>query len=272
MTTMEKTDLIYAVADCTNMNVNELNAMSQTELVEKVILPRILGTPRGNFRYNRIEGRYMQLIADYGKLCVELDRQSGELLMEFAMQRISKGAVLHEGVHLINILPEKYQKYTSAYDEPGIMGPECWNFLLSNLVFCVKHLKHEAYRDHAEKILWGLLEHLNPDGTTNNGYLWNDEKYVGASKSEAYQAAEQMATCCFNINTIAQHFASDWRKHKAYLKRNENVIDWKAFFAHVDLEAENFYTGIRRTMYQYSGLYKSRTEAKILKEIHDFRD
>ena len=241
--------------------------MPQPELVDKVILPYILGMPRSNFRYNRITGRYMQFVADYGQYCIGVDRQSGELLMEFALQRLSNGAVIHEWVHLIDILPEKYQKYTAAYDEPGLIGPECWNFLKGNLAFCIKNLQHEAYRDHAIKILWGLLEHLNPDGTTNKGYMWNDAKYVGATVAEAYKLAEDVAMWYFKIDTIAQNFATNWRWHKAFLKRNAPVIDWDNFFSHVDLENETFFEGWTRKLYQLLGLYEKLTKAAIKKEI-----
>ena len=266
---MERKDLIQAVAESSRIeNLTELYAMTQNELVEKVILPFILGTPRGNHRYNRISGEYMKFVAQYGQMCVELDRESGELLMEFALQRLSKGAVVHKGIHLINILPEAYRQYTSAYDEPGLMGPECWEFILNNLVFCVKNLSNAAYRNHAEQILWGLFGHLNPDGSTIDGYMWNRAEYVGASEAQAYEWAEKAAVECFGVDAIAQHFALRWRQHKAFYKRHMSSIHWEtAFFPWLDLDNETFYTGAMRFLYRVLGLYTNKTKKRILAEI-----
>ncbi|MBP5353389.1 MAG: hypothetical protein J6Y91_06500 [Alphaproteobacteria bacterium] len=258
-----------AVAEnCHIKDVTMLNNMSQQELVDKIILPHLAGIARDNIRYNRITGTYMQFLADWGQTCIELDRTSGELLMEMALQRLSKGAVIHSGVHLINILPDEYKKYTAAYDEPGLVGPECWNFIKANLVFCIQNLRTESYRCHAEAILWGLLDHLNPDGSTNDGYMWNRPDYVGASEAEAYHWAEVAAIKCFGVDAIAQHFAPKWQQHKDFLRRYDDGINWDNFFKKVDLDAEPYSSGLGRFVYKLFGAYDGHVRKAILKEIH----
>ena len=92
---MERTFIEAVVALC-RVDVNKIACMPQRELVENYILPRGVEPTGQDTRGWRISPQFMQFMADWGQYCVAEDRATGELLMEIALQRLSKGAIIRE--------------------------------------------------------------------------------------------------------------------------------------------------------------------------------
>ena len=162
-----RTNFLNKVAAMSGKNVNELVGMSQNEVVNKVILPIIVQPTGQDIRGWRIGDDYMSLMAEFGEYCWQQDAFTGEILLEIALQRISCGAVLHEASSY-KILPEAYRKYSAMCDQPGLMSDACFNFLQKQIVTC---LKAKLTREHAKKIIFGLIDHLDEQGNELNGYM-----------------------------------------------------------------------------------------------------
>ena len=162
-----RTNFLNKVAAMSGKNVNELVGMSQNEVVNKVILPIIVQPTGQDIRGWRIGDDYMSLMAEFGEYCWQQDAFTGEILLEIALQRISCGAVLHEASSY-KILPEAYWKYSAMCDQPGLMSDACFDFLQKQIVTC---LKTKLTREHAQKIIFGLIDHLDEQGNELNGYM-----------------------------------------------------------------------------------------------------
>lgn len=93
---METKNFLESVADLCRVEVSEIAHLSQAELVNDFILPKGVEPTGQDTRGWRISPQFMQFMADYGSYCVAENRATGELLMEIAMQRLSKGAIVRE--------------------------------------------------------------------------------------------------------------------------------------------------------------------------------
>ncbi|MEI3545620.1 MAG: hypothetical protein V8R23_05105 [Alphaproteobacteria bacterium] len=83
-----RTNFLNKVAAMSGKNVNELVGMSQSEVVNKVILPIIVQPTGQDIRGWRIGDDYMSLMAEFGEYCWQQDAFTGEILLEIALQRI----------------------------------------------------------------------------------------------------------------------------------------------------------------------------------------
>ena len=102
------------------------------EIMERFILPQVL-KKGGQARNYQISDEYMTVVAEYVPLIWESDKQTADILLEFAMQRISCGAVKHayQGV-AINV-PQKYVYYSTFQDHEALMSDACFDFLQRGL-------------------------------------------------------------------------------------------------------------------------------------------
>lgn len=83
---------LEAVAALCRVDVRELLNKSFQELVNDYILPRGVEPSGQDTRGWRISPQFMHFMADWGSYCAV--KGTGELLMEIAMQRLSKGAIV----------------------------------------------------------------------------------------------------------------------------------------------------------------------------------
>ena len=115
-----------------NENEKErLLGWSVPEVMENFVFPRCLCLPRSGRRYPRIDGSFMELMARHGKDFLTADYELGSVLLELAMQRITKHPDL-PAIEYYKILPEKWRAYSAASsnpegmngcpDEPGLWG------------------------------------------------------------------------------------------------------------------------------------------------------
>ena len=154
-----ETKFLARVAELTNMNVNELAAMPYRQVINSVVLPQILYPTGQDTRGWRIGENYMNLMAEFGTKCWLRDHFTGEIMLEIALQRLSKGAVLHEA-HSFKVLPQAYWKYSAMGDQPGLMTDTCWKFLQAQAhtnpkevyqwawQFAVDHFSFEEMYEH----------------------------------------------------------------------------------------------------------------------------
>ncbi len=273
-----------AVAELCRVNENDVNCASQKELVNNYILPRLVVRGGQDIRGWRISPTFMEFMARFGQTCVERDRETGELLLELAMQRISNGAVVHavkggKGVaapyNFWESLPEEYRKYSACYDQPGLMGQEEWNFLKMNLYYCINRLNNQLWAEHAKKICFGLLTHISCSGRELNGYLWS-EALVNESLKEVYEFVEEVAVRSFGVQQVAQWLLPTWRSHKKFFKKYSGEIDFKTLFTDwgdgeqgldYDLEGRNYFGKKTRKVLKFFGVYQSKIAEKVKAEM-----
>lgn len=248
-----KTDFLTAVSEACRVNFQDLEYATQDELVHLFILPRLVVKCGEENRGARIGDDFMRFMTKWGRECIERDRFTGELLMELALQRISKGALLHREVDLWEILPEAYREYTANYDQPRLMDDVCLAFLKENLAACFD-VENVHYIWHAEEILLGMLDNLHEDGTTE--MIWNEE-ICTTPVSEIYLWAEELAIRRFGVQKLAERYAeSYWADGAAFLKKHAAEIDWDGFFKKIDLDAEGYrYGAVKRFFLKIFGRY-----------------
>lgn len=91
---MNKNDYLESVAKLCCVEVNDIAGKSQSQLVNDYILPRGVEPTGQDTRGWRIGPLFMKFMTNWGQYCVKEDQFTGELLMEIAMQRLSKGAII----------------------------------------------------------------------------------------------------------------------------------------------------------------------------------
>lgn len=273
---------INAIAEACYVDVSSLEGLSMQELTDQYILPKMVCPC-----YNRGYGapRFLRFMAKWGTFIYTKDKSVGGLLMEIGMQRLSRGAILHEGVNLVKRLPDEYKNYTFAYDEYRIMSKECYEFLEHNLEIMFSELEPQ-YRDHCHKIVFGIMEHIKPDGSTD--LIWSDE-VAGHTVKELRELVKPYAcTRCSEkerwdyVGRVATNSAYDWVKNEApygnmpvqrlaeqmapkwesvtnFYRDNFRVINWKEVKKRLDLDSYQYYTGFYRKVLKAVGLYNYMT-------------
>jgi hypothetical protein len=89
-----KKNYLADVANLCRVDEDKLMGVSQPELVNDFILPLGVEPTGQDTRGWRLSPEFMQFMAIWGQYCINEDRLTGELLMEIAMQRLSKGAII----------------------------------------------------------------------------------------------------------------------------------------------------------------------------------
>lgn len=153
---MEKMFLQDVASGCDVAYVDELVGRSVKSIVNDYILERMV-CPYCQRNGKCISSQFMEFMAEYGKYLISLDRSYGELLMELAMQRISRGALPHAEYDLLAALPERFWNYSTVADEREPLDEAGVDFLQNNLGFCVEHLNNKTWRYHAEIIKESVL-------------------------------------------------------------------------------------------------------------------
>ena len=259
--------MLQAIAKLCKIDVCTLEGKSLDDIIKQYILPLSLHEQGENF----ISSRFMQFLADYGQDCMNMDSYSSEVLLEIAMQRISKGAVSHSIYDLNMALSEKYRQYSSANDQSKVMDQACWNFLRNNLKACCKISFHQTWRRHAYQILFGLLRCFDYDGGTNgsvrDGYEF-DSHAVDATPRDIYLFAESVAVDVFSKKDIAEKLAPMWPQKKYFFKKYEKDLrgSYKKIF-NINLVGEGYFSLWQRIALRIFCCYSWAVVRKIRQEI-----
>ncbi len=200
-----------------------VTGMSAAEIVNKVVLPRIV-QPTGQYiRGWRIGDSFMNLMADFAPDFCQADSFTGNILLEIAMQRLSCGAVLHDPTPVNDALPAGYKQYSAAYDQPGLMNEACWNFIRKQAAYC---LSNPQTRDHMAKILFGLHDYLDAEGKELHGYMLGS---IGShiSGKEVFAFATETITNNMTFQEQYEHFAipGRFKSNKEFFRSNWSKIN-----------------------------------------------
>ncbi|MBP3687212.1 MAG: hypothetical protein J6J35_02475 [Alphaproteobacteria bacterium] len=257
-----------------NENEKErLLGWSVPEVMENFVFPRCLCLPRSGRRYPRIDGSFMELMARHGKDFLTADYELGSVLLELAMQRITKHPDL-PAIEYYKILPEKWRAYSAASsnpegmngcpDEPGLWGSEEVHFLQQMLPVCLK-LKERKYADHAKLILFQEASLL-----CNGRFLWlSDEHYCDVKEVTAWKTAVSLL---FEENLVQEFVdycvGKGWRVGKKLFQSPRFYgQDEEYLLSRIDLSKETYYKGFKRKALGWLGLYNSKTRKRILAEL-----
>ena len=277
------------VAKACYVNVDELEGLGVGEVAERYILPKLLGT----YSERVSVSRFLKFMAKWGRYIYQNSSFYGCLLFELGLQRISRGALLHEGVDLVKLLPKSYQKYTFAYDEYRIFTEECWEFFENNL--CVMFSMNDPKcREHCRKIVFGIMEHIDINGETD--MLWNN-KVAKHTPRELRALVKPYATerCSENerwnylarvannsayswvvneapfesmpVQRLAEDMAKRWYFVSDFYRDNFKKIDWSKVREKLNLDDYQYYTGVSKKVLKLFGLYNMLTFAAIKAEI-----
>ena len=221
-------DMYNEISASCGKTVAELKNMPWKKCVIDVMLPTMAGFQQNRWR---IGDTFMKFMARHVKEVVMEDFQVGMNLLEIAMQRLSNGAVLHEAISWPEPLDKEYWEYSSRWDEPGLMSEGCYQFIVSGLPVC---LRHNETREHALKILFGLIEHLDAEGRISN-YLLPDK-----FKNEAvflYGFAQNQVENNASFAEVFNHYAKpgEWKKHKVWFATHAVKVNWKDFYTRVGI-------------------------------------
>lgn len=268
MTTLEKLGFVRE-----DKQKEGLLAMSMPELIENFVLPQCLCLPRSGRRYPRIDGSFMALMARHGKDFLEADYEHGSVLLELAMQRITKNPEL-PAIDYRGILPAEYQPYSAASvnpngynycpDEPGLWGAESVHFIVEMLPTCLG-LGEPKYADHARLILFQILTKVTEH------FFGMGVKYLGMGADELWKSALQM----LNEAGLEDDFIDYCLKSKAGWRIGLKVFqNWdypagslRRLVDGIDLDKEVYYKGFKRRLLKLFGLYNKMTRKRILEEL-----
>ena len=220
-------DMYNEISASCKKTVAELKNMPWKKCVIDVMLPTMAGHQNNRWR---IADPFMKFMARYAKEVVMEDFRVGINLLEIAMQRLSNGAVLHEAASWPEPLEKEYWSYSSRWDEPGLMSEGCYQFIVSGLPVC---LQYQETREHALKILFGLISYLDADGTLQSGYMLPDEfKREGAF---LYGFAKTQIEKNAKMEEVYRHYAQpeEWKKHKSWFAEHAKEMNWKEFFSKI---------------------------------------
>lgn len=200
-----------------------LSSKSWQEIVDKVILPKMAG-PKGS-RWC-INDMFLNLMAEYAVEISCKDQTLAPILFEIGLQRLSCGAVLHDPTPWPEPLPKKYWDYSSKWDEGHVMTEGCINFLLKASEQC---LQFDMTKDHALKILFGLMENTYQDGIFKSSHLLGQYQNMA---DRLFQTAEKVVEQYASFEEIYPYYTrpGQWEKHILYLSKHQKKINWKDFF------------------------------------------
>jgi hypothetical protein len=285
-----RNQFIIDVANASYAKVEDLQNLSIKEIADNYILPKIV-RPFNNRGYGARS--FLELMAKWGSSIFLWDSNVAGLLFEIGMQRISRGALLHEGVDLVKLLPNEYKMYTFAYDEYRVMTKECYDFLVNNLEIMFTSLEPK-YREHCHKIVFGIMQHVAETGETD--LLWNDEfaghtvlelrnvvkpyattrcsenerwEYLGRiARNTAYRwVVKESPYCSIPVDKLAKKMATNWEKVTDFYRDFYNEINWDVVRSQLDLDQYHYYTGFSRKVMKLVGLYDWMTWQAIKAEM-----
>ncbi len=198
---------------------------SWSEIMNNFILPEVLKAG-GSARNYQISDEYMSVIAEFGQIIYQSDKKTAEVLLEFAMQRISCGAVKHPYLGAALNVPQRYVYYSTFQDKPALMSEACFDFLQRGLPYC---LVSEKLKKHARAILMGLIYNLDYNtGQPINGYNLGE---MAQKSVEITQWAWGTAKIFIPFEEFWPLLVKDnWLKYKPYFTVRWGKIDLKKFY------------------------------------------
>ena len=251
----------------------ELAAMTTAQLMKDFVLPHCLCLPRSGVRYPRISGSFMKLMTAHGRDFLNADYELGSVLLELAMQRITRHPSL-PAIDYREMLPDVYKPYAASSvnpngyngcpDEPGLWGSEEVHFLLEMLPVCFT-LRNKAFADHAKLILFQMVSML-----ANNGrFMWLNGCYCDVREEDAWKAAVDMLfSAKLEQEFVDYCLENNWRIGRRIFQMPAFQDVHRMYLAdRIDIDKETYYRGFKRGLLKLCGLYPVLTRVKLWKEI-----
>ena len=200
-------EVFSAVAEI--LEDESVKKLTTTQLFDQVILRRIIGLPGHAYgcRY-RICYDFMKLVAEYGDELVKMDYHRGVVCLELALQRVAC-STLFPGTPPYDYqeIPKEYSFLRARRMEYGTPNVYCWKFLKNQIERC---LKLPETKEHAEKIMLGLISNISPEG---NGIFLDDGSFDVDPKEARDWAYDTLYHVC-GWQVIYDYFATPERYKK----------------------------------------------------------
>ncbi len=246
----------------------ELSQKSTRDLITDFILPRVVEVGGQDTRGWRLSPSFMELMTRHAQDFISADNELGNLLFELAMQRIQRHPNL-KAIDYIGILPKEYQKYSAAWDQPGLWGDEEWEFIKLRLLDGLK-LSNQKYREHCKALLLQIAKEVLPMiSPCHCGWFGLGMKANVSNETLSNWTVK--AVGALEMPEVIAYLLKEekWRSYKKFLSKCvwEYDVDWDVLFAHIDLDKEKYYRGISRWGLKACGLYDKKTKECIKKEI-----
>ncbi len=252
----------------------ELRMMSIQQLMKDFVLPQCLCLPRAGVRYPRISGSFMRLMTKHGRDFLAADYELGSILLECAMQRITRHPDL-PAIDYRGNLPEAYKMFSAGSsnprgynhcpDEPGLWGSAEVHFLLEMLPVCLE-LHNSTYAGHAKLILFQMVSMLAENGE----FSWlGDVRHCDVCREDVWKVAVDMLYQANLVRAFVDYcVAKGWRSGKKLFSLPQFYgQDLEYLFSKIDLDKETYYRGGKRGLLKLCGLYNKMTRKRILEEI-----
>lgn len=200
--------------------------MSWHEITDRYILPEVLKISGASRNY-QISDEFMEVVAEYAQIIQPQDKKTAELLLEFALQRISCGAVEHAYTGTAISVPLKYACYSTYQDHPAPMSDACYDFLVRGLAYALIS-DAERLKKHAQAILFALIYNL--DYQTGEPKNELDLSHIHTSAQEVKDWAWNTAKEFVPFEELWKKLvADDWTKYKAFFTSNWSKINIPEF-------------------------------------------
>lgn len=245
--------------------------MPQLVIVENHLLPKFVGVLGTNQRQRGyVSDEFMDFLVNWGQYCFELEKKSACAMMLIGMQRVLHGGVFYDRYLTqcrLHRLPEKYSNYAAWADKNMPMNKVCWQFLQTNLEFCLN--QGETLNEISSAILRCLLRNLNENGQVSAAapdYVW-DEEEIGISVRNAYLWALDLALRHYGLKWCIRAHAPLWHEKLFFFRKYRQEIIWRRAMKYFPLDNERYYTGGIRLILKETRLYDIFTMWRIKKEI-----
>ena len=260
-------------------------AKNQREVVEQFVISTIVKESVNGCANDE----FMFFMAEWGRFCFEEDNQTGKVLYEIALKRISESAKFKKIIDFKTLLAKEKTKIGfKAYGMP--FNDACYSFLVEN----IDVLLYDMNSQHAKRIAFGILDCIDEDGNVlkynwdgrdvsfepldlrhvidlyilliDEADRWKHYANVGGEATYAWVKKYTRNICNVKTDVLVDALASNWRENKSFFKDYYLMIDWKRFFSHINFEKENFDLSGSWLLKRF-GLYKFVIKHLIKNEI-----
>ncbi|MBQ9235361.1 MAG: hypothetical protein IJ184_02730 [Alphaproteobacteria bacterium] len=215
------------------IEVEDIKNYTMDAIVDDCILPFILQPGGQDIRGWRISDEYMNFIAEWGDYIYSRSELSYNTLCEYAMQRLSLGAVLHDPIKFHdaeNFMPRQWQGWGVYYDQYGTMSEACWKFFTANAFHLLKS-SVPSVAHHAKMIVFGIIEHSSNDKPAVN-YIWGCDEIPFA---QVLDQCRRFLTFISWDEVYARINHHNYMLYRDWLRQNWDIVE-KDFYKKLKID------------------------------------
>ncbi len=192
------------------------------DVIQKFVYPKVL-KPWQERENHHISDEFMTLMAKHGKTIYNADNTQGNILLEIALQRISRGGVVHKRLpEQGKTLPIWAHIYSAAKDIPAPMSGACFLFLMEQAKYILGNRSPEL-RNHLITILFGIINNLTEKGEE----LYANTLDADVNPATLYMLAWQIIRTDINQYDIADELGTPAGilKYNSYFRECWDYLD-----------------------------------------------